>query len=47
MDEWTFGITMTVVGTAGTFLTLALVILLTAALKKIFPVSPKPESQQT
>ncbi len=38
MDKWTFGITMMVVGVGGTFITLAIIILLTNLFKKVFPV---------
>jgi Na+-transporting methylmalonyl-CoA/oxaloacetate decarboxylase gamma subunit len=44
MDEWTFGITMMVVGTGGTFITMAVLILVTYIFKKIFPVERAPES---
>jgi hypothetical protein len=37
MDNWSFGISMTVVGMGGTLLTLWLLSLLTIALKKVFP----------
>jgi hypothetical protein len=40
MDKWTFGLTMMVVGTGGTFLTIGLLILLIELFKKIFPVVP-------
>lgn len=38
MDNSTFGFTMTVVGVAGTFLTIAALILGMVILKKIFPL---------
>jgi Na+-transporting methylmalonyl-CoA/oxaloacetate decarboxylase gamma subunit len=37
MDNWTFGITMIVVGMGGTLLTLWILSLLVSALKKVFP----------
>jgi Na+-transporting methylmalonyl-CoA/oxaloacetate decarboxylase gamma subunit len=38
MDNWTFGITMLVVGMGGTLVALALLALMMGLLKKIFPV---------
>jgi hypothetical protein len=38
MDNWNFGITMTVVGTGGTFITLGIIILVITIFKKFFPV---------
>ncbi len=43
MDNWSFGITMMVVGTGGTFVTLGILIFLIALFKKIFPVPRAPE----
>jgi Na+-transporting methylmalonyl-CoA/oxaloacetate decarboxylase gamma subunit len=43
MDNWTFGITMLVVGMGGTLVALALLALIMGLLKKIFPV--KEESK--
>jgi len=37
MDKWTFGVTMLVVGMGGTLLTLGIMSLIIALLKKIFP----------
>jgi len=37
MDNWTFGITMTVVGTGATFIILGTLVLVIGLLKKIFP----------
>jgi Na+-transporting methylmalonyl-CoA/oxaloacetate decarboxylase gamma subunit len=37
MDNWTFGITMMVVGMGGTFVVLSLFALLMGLLKKVFP----------
>jgi Na+-transporting methylmalonyl-CoA/oxaloacetate decarboxylase gamma subunit len=37
IDNWTFGITMLVVGMGGTLLTLWILSLLMSLLKKIFP----------
>jgi hypothetical protein len=44
MDKWSFGITMTVVGMGGTFITLGIIILLTNLFKKVFPVSSENQS---
>jgi Na+-transporting methylmalonyl-CoA/oxaloacetate decarboxylase gamma subunit len=38
MDNWTFGITMIVVGMGGTLLTLWILSLLMSVLKKAFPL---------
>jgi hypothetical protein len=38
MDNWTFGITMLIVGMGGTVLTLWILSLLMSLLKKIFPL---------
>jgi hypothetical protein len=38
MDTWTFGLTMVVVGMGGTLLTLMLMSLIMALLKRIFPL---------
>jgi Na+-transporting methylmalonyl-CoA/oxaloacetate decarboxylase gamma subunit len=38
MDKWSFGITMMVVGVAGTFATMGILILAISAFKKFFPV---------
>ena len=38
MDKWSFGITMTVVGMGGTFLTLWILSLAIHGLKKVFPL---------
>jgi Na+-transporting methylmalonyl-CoA/oxaloacetate decarboxylase gamma subunit len=37
MDNWTFGITMIVVGMGGTLLTLWILSLFVSVLKKVFP----------
>lgn len=41
MDKWSFGLTMTIVGVGGTFLTLWILSLATDLLKRIFPLSPE------
>jgi hypothetical protein len=46
MDNWNFGITMTVVGTGGTFITMAILILVKNIFKKVFPVSSESKSGQ-
>ena len=38
MDTWTFGLTMVVVGMGGTLLSLALMSLIMALLKRLFPL---------
>ena len=38
MDNWTFGITMIVVGMGGTLLTLWILSLIMSVLKKAFPI---------
>lgn len=45
MDRWTFGITMLIVGMGGTLLTLVLLSLIMAILKKIFPYKPDEEKK--
>lgn len=44
MDNWTFGVTMVVVGMGGTLATLGLLSLLMGLLKKVFPY--RPEGQE-
>lgn len=39
MDKWTFGITVLVIGTGGTFITLGILIFFINVLKKLFPLS--------
>jgi Na+-transporting methylmalonyl-CoA/oxaloacetate decarboxylase gamma subunit len=39
MDNWTFGITMIIVGMGGTLLTLWILSLLMSFMKKIFPIT--------
>jgi len=38
MEKWAFGLTMTVVGVGGTFLTLWVLSLVIDLLKKVFPL---------
>ena len=38
MDKWTFGMTLTLVGVSGTFITLWILSLIILALKKLFPL---------
>jgi hypothetical protein len=45
MDKWTFGITVLVIGTGGTFITLGILILFTNILKKLFPVSTEQDTK--
>jgi hypothetical protein len=44
MDKWTFGLTVTIVGAGGTFLTLWVLSLIIEILKKIFPLASKAEA---
>ncbi len=49
MDNWSFGISMTVVGIGGTFLTIAILIISINLVKKIFPlpeVNDHPERRK-
>ena len=46
-DNFTFGLTMTIVGMTGTMLSLWLLSLLTMVLKKIFPATPKKSTGGT
>ena len=43
MDNWTFGITMLVLGMGGTLLTLWILSLLMSVLKQIFPYKKEEE----
>jgi len=43
MDNWTFGITMVVVGMLGTFVSLLVLGLVISALKKLFPYKNEEE----
>jgi Na+-transporting methylmalonyl-CoA/oxaloacetate decarboxylase gamma subunit len=43
MDNWTFGVTMVVVGMGGTLLTLLILSLLMSVLKKVFPYKKEVE----
>jgi len=45
MDNWTFGITMIVVGMGGTLLTLWILSLLMSVLKKSFPLKKEGEGK--
>jgi hypothetical protein len=45
MDNVTFGITMLVVGMGGTLLTLGIMSLIMAALKKVFPYRKEEEEK--
>ncbi len=46
MDKWTFGLTLTLVGVGGTFLTLWILSLVMTLLKKIFPLSAEDSGSQ-
>jgi len=39
MDNWTFGVTMVIVGMGGTLLTLWILSLLMSLLQRIFPIT--------
>ncbi|MGD9818096.1 MAG: OadG-related small transporter subunit [Desulfomonilaceae bacterium] len=41
MDNWSFGLTMTVVGLGGTFVTLGILIVFIEGLKKVLPFNPE------
>jgi Na+-transporting methylmalonyl-CoA/oxaloacetate decarboxylase gamma subunit len=43
MDNWTFGLTMLVVGMGGTLVALTLLAVIMGLLKKIFPVKEESE----
>ena len=45
MDNWTFGVTMIVVGMGGTLLTLWILSLLMSVLKKFFPYKKEEEGK--
>jgi hypothetical protein len=45
MDNWTFGVTMVVVGMGGTLLTLWILSLLMSVLKKAFPYKKEEEGK--
>jgi Na+-transporting methylmalonyl-CoA/oxaloacetate decarboxylase gamma subunit len=45
MDNWTFGVTMVVVGMGGTVLTLWILSLLMSVLKKVFPYKEEEEGK--
>ncbi|MFA5180671.1 MAG: OadG family protein [Syntrophales bacterium] len=45
MDKWTFGVTMLVVGMGGTLLTLGIMSVIIALLKKIFPYKKEEEEK--
>jgi Na+-transporting methylmalonyl-CoA/oxaloacetate decarboxylase gamma subunit len=45
MDNWTFGITMIVVGMGGTLLTLWILSLLMSVLKRAFPYKKEEEGK--
>ena len=46
MDNWTFGVTMIVVGMGGTLLTLWILSLLMSVLKKVFPLKKEGEGKK-
>lgn len=46
MDKWTFGFTMMIVATGGTFLTLWILGLLVDVLKRLFPLSENENSEK-
>ncbi len=45
MDKWTFGVTMLVVGMGGTMLTLGIMSVIIALLKKVFPYKKEAEEK--
>jgi Na+-transporting methylmalonyl-CoA/oxaloacetate decarboxylase gamma subunit len=46
MDNLSFGLTMTVVGVGGTFLTLWVLSLVVDLLKKVFPLQTQDEAEK-
>jgi len=46
MDNLSFGMTMTIVGVGGTFLTLWILALVVDLLKKIYPLQAQDESEK-
>ena len=44
MDNWTFGLTLTIVAGGGTFLTLWVLGLIIDLLKRIYPLTPEKPS---
>ncbi len=44
MDKFDFGLTLTIVGVGGTFLTLGILQLVVALLKKVFPLAAEESS---
>jgi Na+-transporting methylmalonyl-CoA/oxaloacetate decarboxylase gamma subunit len=45
MNNWTFGITMVIVGMGGTLLTLWILSLIMSVLKKVFPYKKEEEGK--
>ena len=45
MDKWAFGLTMTIVGVGGTFLTLWVISLVIDLLKKVFPLQKQEKAE--
>lgn len=45
MDIWSFGITLTIVGVGGTFVTLGVLVAVMHLFKKVMPVSSDPGPQ--
>ncbi len=46
MDNLSFGVTMTIVGVGGTFLTLWILSLVVDLLKKVFPLKVEDEAEK-
>ena len=46
MDNLSFGLTMTVVGVGGTFITMVILIFVTNIFKRVFPVSSEKSAQK-
>ena len=46
MDKWTFGLTLTIVGVGGTFLTLWILSMVMTLLKKIFPLAAEADGSE-
>jgi len=45
MEIWVFGVTMTIVGMGGTFVTLGLIILAIEILKRVFPLDQRRKAE--
>ena len=46
MDKWAFGFTMMIVGVGGTFITLWVLSLVIAVMKRVFPLAADPKAEE-